>query len=63
MKEKVCLFKLNIHYITKYIINHKKIVQELSTSHAGLCYKSCLHQPSTSDRQLTKKVVRVDSLT
>ena len=44
MKEKVCLFKLNIHYITKYIVNNKKLVKELSTSHDGLCYKSYLHR-------------------
>ena len=43
MKENVCLFKLNIHSITKYIANNKKLVQELSISHGGLCYKSCLH--------------------
>ena len=43
MKEKVCLFKLNINYITKYIANNKKLVQEMSISHDDLCYKSCLH--------------------
>ena len=42
MKEK-CLFKLNIYYITKYIANNKELVQELSTSHGGLRYKSCLY--------------------
>ena len=40
MKEEVCLFKLNIHYIKL----NKRLVQELSTSHGGLCYKSCAHR-------------------
>ena len=48
-KTEVLLLQLKAaHYvlyddITKYITNNKKLVQELSTSHGCLCYKSCLH--------------------
>ena len=62
MKEKICLFKLNIHYITNYIA--KKLVQELSTSTSNkLTTRSTslavqtTRLPGWSDRQATKKAV------
>ena len=51
-----------LHYKVYYKKKKKKLVQKLSTSHGGLCYKSYLHRPPTSDKQSTKKVVRADSL-
>ena len=54
---KIMFSKLNIHYITKYIVNNKKLVQKLSTLHDGLCYKSNLHSHFPLEQPGTKIVL------
>ena len=43
--------KYSLHYNTKYIANDKKLVQEFSTSHDSLCYKSYLHSKFPLEQQ------------